>query len=398
MRQLNRSLVLQRIKELSPVSRADLARATSLAKPTVSAIVDELIADGTVREIGMGPTTAGGGRPPILLEFNARAQYIVGIQVGVRRTNVVIADSLGQELHRDVVPTPKGDATAALDAIAETVRELLRSAGVPRARVSAVGVCVPGLVQASTGVCLLAPNLGWRDVPVSDLLRARLRVPVFVVNTPDAALVLESIDGAAQGSANVVMLYVGRGVGAAALLDGRLVHGSRGLAGEIGHCTVPGATQQCNCGKVGCVEAIADGPAIARAARAAVASGRRSALGSSPSALRRLTAADVGQAAAEGDELARDVLAEAGRTLGLAASWLVNVLNPEVLVVGGGVAGAGEPLLEPLRQTAMACALPASSAGLRIVPWRTGRDAGVGGAVIVAMQQSESYYRLLFQG
>lgn len=398
MRQLNRSLVLERIKEHSPISRAALARETSLAKPTVSAIVDDLIKEGTIHEVGVGPTTAGGGRPPILLEFNRRSQYIVGVQVGVQRSNIVVADALGQELHREVIETPPGSAEHAMGVIATEIKKLLDFAGVPRKRLSAVGMVVPGLIDAHTGVCLLAPNLGWRDAPLSAMLGKALRVPVFVVNTADAAVVLESIDGAAEGAKDIVLLYVGRGVGASIIADGRLLRGARGLTGEIGHCTVPGATGRCNCGRIGCVETVADGPAIARAAEAAIKAGRSTSLSELAGPRRKLTALQVGEAAAEGDELALELLDEAGRALGLAASWLVNVFNPEVLIVGGGVAGAGEPLLGPLREATMAHSLSQAVEGLEIVPWTKGRDAGVSGAVLVALQASETYYRLIFQG
>lgn len=394
MRELNRSLVLDLLKQDGPLSRADLARETSLAKPTISAIVEDLVGDGLVREVGMGSAAAGGGRPPMLLAFDERSQFFVGVQVGVRRTNLVVADALGDELERREIVTPDGPAEDAVRTIARLVEELVAASGVDRGRLAAVGVCVPGLVDSRTGVCLLAPNLGWQRVPVRDLLSEELEVPAFVVNTADAAIVVETVGGAAEGAENVVLLYVGRGVGGAVISDGQLYHGSFGLVGEIGHCHVPGATVRCSCGKVGCLEALADGPAIARAASAGLSSGRESQL----AGLEDITAVEVAAAAAEGDELATEVLAEAGRALGLAASWLVNLFNPEVLLVGGGVAGAGPALLDPLEAAVHEHTLPQASGRVAIRPWTLGRDAGVRGAVLVALQGSENYYRLMFQG
>lgn len=396
MRELNRSLVLDVLKKDSPISRATIARETSLAKPTVSAIVEDLIEDGLVREIGPGPTASGGGRPPIMLQFNARSEFFIGMQIGVRRTNLVVADALGEELGRASVDTPAGPAAEALEELAAQAEQLLKGSTAARKRLSAVGVCVPGLVDNRTGTCLLAPNLGWQDVPVADLLHGITRVPVYVVNTTQAAVVVENIDGAAQGAENVVLLYVGRGVGAGILAEGRLLHGSNGLTGEIGHCHVPGETRECNCGKVGCLETVADGPAIARSAVEAVKSGEGSVLSSlSPE---DLTAKDVAEAAADGDAVATQVLEGAGRALGLAGSWLINLFNPDVLLVGGGVAEAGDPLMEPLREAAQEHTLPQSLERVEIRPWTLGRDAGVSGAVIVAQQNSERYYRVIFQG
>lgn len=398
MRELNRSLVLDLIKNHTPVSRASIAKATTLAKPTVSAIVDDLINEGLVKEIGVGQTTTGGGRPPILLEFNARSQFIVGVHVGVKRTRIIVADAKGTELEQLEMATPRGRPSEALKKIAASIGKGLAAAGAPRKRLAAVGVCVPGLVDMQSGICLLAPNLGWHDVPVRDLLHAELHVPVYVVNTAQAAVVTETIDGAAQGAKDVVLLYVttGGGVGSGVLAEGRLVHGSAGLAGEIGHCYIPGGTERCNCGKVGCLETVTDGPAVARAAAAAVRSGRRSTL--AVGGRRELTAEEVAAAAADGDRVALDALADAGRTLGLAASWLINVFNPEVLLVGGGMAVAGEALIGPLREVALEHALPQAAQRVDIRSWTMSMHAGVRGAVLVAMQYAETYYRVIFQG
>lgn len=396
MRELNRSLVLDVVKHgESPLSRATIARETGLAKPTVSAIVDELLQQDLVRELGPGKSASGGGRPPILLEYNARSRFIGGIRVGVRNTDLVVADALGTELDRTTVPTPQGSAGPALRKMGDALTALLRQASAIR-RLDAIGICIPGLIDMESGRCLLAPNLGWRDVPVSELLGEKFGVPVFVINTVQAALVVESVEGAAQGTENAVLLYVGRGVGAAILADGRLLHGSSGLPGEIGHCHVPGATNRCNCGKIGCLETVADGPAIARQALEAMAAGRSSTLSEIDPA--ELTAADVAEAATAGDEVATDVYRAAGETLGLAASWLINLFNPEVLLVGGGVAGAGEVLLGPLRASAMQHTLPQAAERVHIRSWSLAQDAGVTGAVRVAMQNSETYYRVIFQG
>ena len=396
MRELNRSLVLDIVKQQSPVSRAAIARETSLAKPTVSAIIEDLLEDGLVREIGAGVSTSRGGRPAILLEFNARSQFVIGVQILVRHTTIVLADALGHEIERVEVKTTKSSPETALGAIADEVKGMLRGAGIPRKQLMALGVCVPGLVELQSGVCLLAPNLGWREVQVRKVLSNALRVPVFVVNNVDASIVVETLDGVAQGSTNVVMLWVGRGIGASVMSDGRLLHGGFGLAGEIGHCHVPGATAKCNCGKVGCLEAVADGPAIARAAAAALKEGRDSSLRVIPA--RKLSSRDVAAAAADGDEVAIEVLGEAGRKLGVAASWLVNLFNPEMLVVGGEVAGAGEHLLEPLREEVSRHTLRQAFDRVEIRTWTMGRDPGVTGAIRVALQKSETYYRVIFQG
>jgi glucokinase-like ROK family protein len=391
MREVNRSLVLTLVKEGGPVSRASIARSTTLAKPTVSAIVDELIADGLVREIGPGATATGGGRPPILLEFNARSQLVVGAHIGARRTTIAISDAAGEEVTRRQLPTPAGPPEPALRRVAAEARRALAEAP-SKARLAAVGAVMPGLTDFHAGVCLLAPNLGWRDVPVRDLLAGELDAPVYVHNAGQAAAVAENLEGAGDRIGDLALLYAGTGLSAGVLSDGRVFHGVGGTAGEIGHCAVPGNEEPCKCGNVGCLETVASGPAIVRAARRALSAGGTSALAGTD-----FEARDVAVAARNGDALAAAAIAEVGGYLGLAASWLINAYNPAVVVVGGGLAAIGEPLLAPLRAAVARYALGPALRGVEIRASQLGPDAEVRGAVLLALQQSETYYRVVFR-
>lgn len=381
MRELNRSLVLDVVKRAGTISRAGIAKETRLAKPTVSAIVDELLGDGLVREVGHGATTTEGGRPPILLEFNSRSEFYVGIHIGVRRTHVVAADGRGNALVQRDLATPRGPAASALADIAEVVVGAMTSARAPRRKLAGVGVCVPGMVDAESGICLLAPNLGWRDVPVASLLAEALDgAAVFVHNTSQACAVAETLEGAAKGSKDAVLLYAGTGVGAGIIIDSRLYPGAAGIAGEVGHVRVEGVSTRCSCGKVGCLETVVSVPAVLASAG----------LGPDGS-LEALV-----ESARGGDQRALDALAAAGDRLGTAASWLVNMLNPEVIVVGGALAEAGDLLLDPMRLAVERDALPHAAARLSIRPWLLGQEAKVRGAVLVAMQKSETFVRLIF--
>jgi predicted NBD/HSP70 family sugar kinase len=393
MRSVNRTLVLDAIKAGGPVSRAALAKSVALAKPTVSVIVDDLLATGLVRELDRGQRGPVRGRPPVLIEFNARSMFVAGIHVGVQSTRIVLADAAGREIVRRMLPTPRLAAEAALMEIAAALDDMVGTAGIGRRDVSSVGVCVPGLVDLDTGTCVLAPNLGWRDVPMAQILATRIGASLFVHNGAQAAAAAEAVEGAGRGSKTLAMLYAGTGVGAAVVQDGRVFHGSRGMAGEIGHVPVAGATARCACGLVGCLETIASAQAVARAARAAVAEGRQTRMAPLGD---ELTPADVYAAAEAGDEVARGILAEAGRNLGLAGAWLVNVINPDVLVLAGGLAGAGEALTDPFRETVRRHSVQGALERLTIRTWALGQDAKVRGAVILALQQADQSYRLVF--
>jgi glucokinase-like ROK family protein len=393
MREINRSLVLSLVKEGGPVSRASIARSTTLAKPTVSAIVDELIAEGLVREIGPGSTATSGGRPPILLEFNARSQLVVGVHIGARRTTIAVGDAAGEEIARRQWPTSRATPADALRQVATEALQAIAEAAMPGAGLAAVGAVMPGLTDFHAGVCLLAPNLGWRDVPVRDLLGEALDAPVYVHNAGQAAAVAENLEGAGGRVDDLALLYAGTGLSAGVVSDGRVFHGVGGMAGEIGHNAVPGNDEHCGCGKVGCLETIASGPAIVRAVRRALASGEPSALAGND----ELDARDVAAAARAGDALATRVIGDVGAYLGLAASWLINAYNPAVVVLGGGLAPIGEPLLRPLREAVERHALAPALRGVELRVSELGPDAEVRGAVLLALQHSETYYRIVFR-
>jgi glucokinase-like ROK family protein len=393
MRELNRSLVLDLIKKRSPISRAGLAQASSLAKPTVSGIVEELLERGIVREVGVGSTTREGGRPPVLLEFDALSQVLVGVHVGVTTTTVVLADALGVEFHRMQMATGRSRADRALARIAKAINEARLAAGVAD-RDYAVGVCGPGLTDHSTGICRLAPNLGWRDVAVREVLQTALSVPVYVHNSAQAAAVAETVEGVARGADDVVLLYLGSGVGSGILTGGQLFSGTTGLAGEVGHCPVEGSVEPCTCGRIGCLEAVASGLAIARDATRAIEQGKRTKL----SADSAPTVESISVAARDGDALSLELLSEAGRHLGVGAAWLLNLMNPEVLVLAGGLVDAGDLLLSPLIDSATEHVLPQVRERVDIRVSELGDDAEVRGAVLLAMQYSETYYRVVFQG
>ncbi|MER7005094.1 ROK family protein [Dactylosporangium sp. NPDC000555] len=289
-------------------------------------------------------------------------------------------------------PAP-ADPEVVLRLVAAEVRAAIAGAGLPGAKIAAVGAVLPGLTDFHTGVCLLAPNLGWRDVSVRDILAAELGAPVYVHNAGQAAAVAENLEGAGGRVGDLALLYAGTGLSAGILSDGRVFHGVGGTAGEIGHNAVPGIDEPCNCGNVGCLETVASGPAIVRAARRALAAGEASALAEADG----FDARDVAAAAQAGDDVAGRVIATVGEHLGLAASWLINAYNPALVVVGGGLAAIGDLLLDPLRAAAARHALAPALRGVEIRASVLGPDAEVRGAVLLALQHSETYYRVVFR-
>jgi predicted NBD/HSP70 family sugar kinase len=380
MREINRAIVLDIIRHSERISRTELANRSALTKPTVSAIVEDLMRDGSVSEVGFSETALNGGRPARLLEFNGQSAAFLGIHFSARGTFVAVADARGVMRSFEEQPAVRDSPAASLQQVVPMVERALASANVPRSRVQSVGVAMHGPVEQSTGVCVVSPNLGWHDVPLRDMVTDAFRLPVVIHNEAHAAAVAEGRMGAAQGVSSFVWLYSGTGIGSGVVIDGKLFFGFRGFAGEIGHCPVTDGGRICACGRRGCLETVASGMAIARAARQAAAGSEATIL---KSARRPLDAEAVTAAAREGDKVARRILSEVGEHLGKGISYLLNILDPEMVVVAGDPADAGEALFEPLRASVDRHSL--QPRGVRIVPSVLGTRAELIGAVLLGM-------------
>jgi glucokinase len=276
------------------------------------------------------------------------------------------------------VATPQAGPQAVVDAIAGAVRELL--GGRPPGR---LGVAVPGPLSVREGVVFEPPNLhGWGEVPLRAMLQDRLGCRAVLENDANAAALGEWWRGAGRGSRHMVYVTVSTGVGGGIILDGALHRGASDVAGEVGHVVVDPAGPVCPCGRVGHLEGIAAGPAIVRWVEERLQEGATSSLrGHHP-----LTAERVAAAAHEGDRLALEAFERAGRYLGWAVGGLLNLLNPEVVVVGGGVARAGAVLFEPMLEAARATAFPRAWEAARVERAVLDDHAGLVGVAYLALQ------------
>ncbi len=315
-------------------------------------------------------------------------RFIVGIDVG--GTNIV-AGAMPEDGSRQLAimsePTkPEGGADSVVERIVllaeKVIAETSRLEGVTRSDFAGVGIGSPGPLDRKTGVVLLTPNLGWRDFPLRDRVSDRLQMPASLDNDANCATVGEWWRGAAQGASQVVGLTIGTGIGGGLILNGELYHGASDVAGEIGHTTIDSTGRRCKCGNYGCLEAYASGPAIAERAREMLEDYPDSImLELTNGDLQQITAQTVYDAAKNGDMIAREVVRDTARFLGTGIANLLNIFNPEVVVVMGGVTHAGNTLLEPLRAEVRRRAFEPAVARCRIVLGELTGTAGVVGAV-----------------
>jgi len=309
---------------------------------------------------------------------------VIGLDAGGTK---LLGASLGEglELGPRVRHTWAGEGRdATLEVIARAVEDIRAQAG----DVDAVGLGVPSLVDWDDGVSRWSNHLPLDDLPLRDLMAERLGLPVVVDNDGNLAVLAEHREGAARDSRNAVFLAMGTGIGGGLVLDGKVYRGSHGYAGEFGHMVVDHDGADCPgaCPGRGCLEALASGRAIGVAGERAARDAPDSALGRRFAESGAVLGQVVTELAHEGDEAARAVLADVGRRLGAGLTGIVNALDPDVVVIGGGAVTAGDLLLDPAREVVEARALPPVARAVRIVPARFGEEAGLLGAGLLARE------------
>ncbi|WP_210495660.1 ROK family transcriptional regulator [Patulibacter sp. SYSU D01012] len=375
----NRLRIVDVLRRSGTASRVELVRATGLSRTTVSKLVGELQAAGLVVEQGERSGDAGGvGRPAIALALNPRGGAVVGVDFGHDLVRVAVADLAGGVLAErrrdfDVDDDPPG----AVDVAVELVRAALADADADLERTVGVGVAVSAPVvrtpEAPAGAQILP---GWPELPPLDELERRLGRPVIVDNDANLGALAEVRDGAARGARNVLYVMLSGGIGAGLILDGQLVRGHRGITGELGHVVLDPHGPICRCGNRGCIETVASGPALLAAMR--------------PLRGASFTLEDATRAAREGDEGARRLFTDAGRTVGQAVGAICNVVNPEMVVVGGDMALAGDVLVDAVRDGIGLAAIPAIRQDARVVPAQLGDRAELLGAIGLVLAETGS--------
>ena len=315
-------------------------------------------------------------------------RYIVGIDIGGTNIVVGVVAEDGSEV-RGLVSEPT-HVESGPDAIVGRITELARAARAQADRdVIGVGIGAPGPLDTKAGIVLLTPNLGWTNMPLRDRLAAALGLRATLDNDANCAILGEWWRGAARGARHVVGLTIGTGIGGGIVLDGKIYHGASDVAGEIGHMTIDSTGRRCKCGNYGCLEAYASGPAIAARAVEGIAAGADTALPSYvDDNLSLITAQVVYEAAHDGDPFALEVVTDTARFLGAGVANIVNIFNPEVVVVCGGVTLAGDRLFVPLRSEVKRRAFKPAVEVCRIVPGELPGTAGVVGAAASFLQQT----------
>jgi predicted NBD/HSP70 family sugar kinase len=378
LRERNRERVVGALSVLGSGSQADIARATGLSRTTVSTVVAELRTEGRVREADVRVPGRRGGRPGVRLVLEEPRRAVVGIDFGHSHVRVAVADLAHQVLaERTLEFAVDHRAPEALDAAAGMVEETLAEAGVERTAVVGAGIGIPGPVDRARGTVGSATILpGWLGILIAEEMEQRLGLPVEIENDANCGALAELTWGAGRDCQNFAYIKAATGIGAGIVVDGRLLRGASGTAGEIGHTTLDESGALCTCGNRGCLETVASGPAIVRLVGQAHSEA--------------LTLSRVITLATQGDVRCRRAIADAGREIGVAVAGLCNLINPERVIVGGLLSRAGEILLQPLRESIRRHAVLAAADNVEVVPGSFEDRAELLGSLALVLRSARS--------
>jgi predicted NBD/HSP70 family sugar kinase len=376
LRQLNRFRVIETLYRHPATSRAELARRTGLSRPTVSALVEELGRAGVVEEHddleGLRPRNTG--RPPILLSLVAEAAFAIGLDFGHRHIRVAICDLAGHVISDDWSPAQVDHAPiVSLDLAQELVREALRNSGVDQNRLLGVGMGLAAPINKATGELEANGILpGWHGIRPAVEMEERLGLPVVLENDANVGALGEKMFGAAGGVDDLIYVRLSAGIGAGLIFNGRPYQGFCGVAGEIGHVLADERGLICRCGNRGCLETVASPVAVAELLERSTGE--------------PVSVAQLLQLVDEDDRGACRAVADAA--VGRVLATIVNLLNPELVVVGGDLAQAGEVILDPIRAAIARHSVPAAANAVRVAGGTLGDRAEVLGAVGLILAQS----------
>ncbi|HHU20027.1 MAG TPA: ROK family transcriptional regulator [Bacilli bacterium] len=346
MKALNKSIILTKILNDGPISRAQIAKETKLTPPTVGTIVKELIEQKMVIEGSQGQSK--GGRKPTMLMINQNGHYMIGIDAGPRNIDAILTDLSGKIFtHVETRLTLPITEDQFLAKLIETVDTVLQKSSQYEKDIIGIGVAMHGVVDADKGEALFAPNLNLRQMPIASILSTHFPYYIKVENDARVLALGEKWFGQGKNSERLVVVNIGNGVGSGVTIDGELYRGESHIAGEIGHMTIDLNGEQCTCGNRGCLQTFISGPAIAKRANKRIEQGDQTSL----TEVDQMTALAVFQAAEAGDQVAQEILHQTGTYIGVGLINLIHTLNPSQIVLTGGVTKAKDYLMPNIRTT-----------------------------------------------
>lgn len=378
----NSQLILQTIYDRGRVSRADIARLTGLTRTTVSDIVGELMEDGLVAEVGIGPSA--GGKPPILLSVVADSRHIIAIDLANSEFRGAVVNLRGEFRHRLELPVGDRDGDEALELVYRLVDELIALTDSP---ILGIGIGSPGLMDARHGVVRKSVNLDWQDLPLGSLLEARYHLPVYIANDSQVAALAEMRFGSGKDATNLIVIKIGRGVGAGIVLNRQLYFGDNFGAGEIGHVVIDPGGEPCRCGNCGCLETLVSSRALVRRVREMARQDPSATVHRFAATLEEINTAVLLEVFHAGDESIARLIEQTGQYLGTSVASMTASLGIQRVVIAGSMARFGRALTDPIKRQIAVRSLPVLATEIEIETSNLGNDIVILGAAALLLSE-----------
>ncbi|SDL04524.1 ROK family transcriptional regulator [Halarsenatibacter silvermanii] len=392
VKEINQSRILQSIKIHDSISRIELAEEIDLNPSTITRLVKKLEKFNLVREIDLGKSR--GGRRPVKLGIDESTYRVIGVDVGATEVIAVLINLAGEVLHKIVLPIEykeaKREVEISPEVIEKSIEKLLSTYSEKERRqelenILGIGVGVHGLVDRDEGLSIFAPNFGWRNINFKKKLTEKFRMKTIIDNDVRVMALGEYWFGHGQNVDNLICINAGYGIGSGIIIEGELYRGHNSLAGEFGHTNVEKDGQLCSCGDYGCLETLASGPALVKRIRREIKRGMSSKIiEMTEGELSEISGEMISAAARKDDELARRILKKAGNYLGMGIANLINIFDPELILIGGGVSRAGPYIFAPLHETV---ARKTMNSAPEIKKVQLGEDCGAVGAGVLVIEE-----------
>lgn len=344
MKKYNKTSLLQTLWNAGPISRSEIADLTNLCRPTVSEIVAELIEERWIEELDS--IKGGRGRRPVPLQVNPFGRFVIGVEIRRQEITIIVSNLLAKiQSKYTYLLNGKNDADSVLNKIVEGIQYIQNT--IPREQLLGVGIAVPGVVEPRSGVSLFAPSLGWRNVAIAEKIQHETGLLTIIDNDVICIATAEYWYGNGKGKSNFVTLRVDKGIGGSVFIDGKVYRGVHNSSARIGHTTVADDGPKCSCGNYGCLETTASESAIIELVEKRLRMGQ-------PSTLNKyleqgLNIEQVYSEANRGDQLSLEVLKHAAYHLGVGISHLINLFDPELLIISGGITKVESIILPPIQ-------------------------------------------------
>ena len=386
---INKIKVLKTIYKEEEISRAEIAQKTKISAPTVTRIVNHLIDEvNLIKKIGKGASS--GGRKPILLKFNNDDNHIIGIDIGTTHIDGILTNLKSEVIKNIRIPTNNNLEVESIVEKTKMIIEELESIEIAKNnKIYGIGIAAAGLINKDNGVIEYSPDFHWKNVDLVEILQQFTDLPIILDNVSRVMALGELWYGIGNRYKNFAVVNVGYGIGAGIILNGKLFYGSKGYAGEFGHITIDkDSLLVCECGDKGCLEALASGRAIAKRARMGIKSNINSKLVEmvEDKDYSKISAKMVADAARDGDLYSLNIIHKVGEDLGLGIKNLINLFNPEAIVIGGGVSQAGKLLFNKIKETLQRTGLKMAT-DIPILPATYGDEGTVRGTTAMVLNE-----------